>query len=175
MAKKKSSASDAADEARVKRFFKVNADTLRAAKRALDRTVSSGDSAAEADARSDLVDAVDQVVAPNLTDQFVLIDPFGAVTTKAEMVKNIKTGDFIFNNYKRTQLKVTIVGDAAVTRSVVDLKGNLFRRDVGGKYHEVHCLVKQGDEWRLLTSQMTLITEREKVFPKPAKRPKAPK
>ena len=99
------------------------------------------------------VAALDKIEA----DDFIVIDPTGTISTKAEDMKNIKSGDLKFDAMEMFESKVRVYGDAAVVTAKTHIKANYKAQDISGDYSSTDVFVKVKGEWRAVSSHITRI------------------
>jgi ketosteroid isomerase-like protein len=95
--------------------------------------------------------ALDKIEA----DDYIVIDPTGTISTKAEDMKNVKSGDLKFDSIDIFESKVRVYGSAAVVTAKSHLKGNYKAQDISGDYSSTDVFVKKDGEWRAVSSHIT--------------------
>jgi len=90
-------------------------------------------------------------------DDYLVIDPSGTISTKAEDMKNVKSGDLKFDSMEIFESKVRVYGNAAVVTAKTHLKGKYKTRDISGDYSSTDVFVKNGGQWRAVSSHITRI------------------
>ena len=95
----------------------------------------------------------------NLSDDWVVIDPFGNVVSKARQAKELKDGTMDFVSMDPSEVKVRVYGDAAVVTGryqvVVKVRGQEEETSLPARISET--FVKQGGKWRCVSTQVTRI------------------
>ena len=97
--------------------------------------------------------ALDKIEA----DDYIIIDPSGTISTKAEDMKNIKSGDLKFDSMEMFESKVRVYGNAAVVTAKTHVKGNYKTADISGDYSSTDVFVKVKGQWRPVSSHITRI------------------
>ena len=93
------------------------------------------------------------------SDDFIVIDPSGTISSKAEDMKNVKTGNLKFDAIDIKESKVRVHGDTAIVTGKAALKGNFKSQDIGGNYSFTDVFVKIKGEWRAVSSHITRVME----------------
>ena len=106
----------------------------------------------DASVKGDLA-ALDKIEA----DDYIVIDPSGTISTKAEDMKNVKSGDLKFGSIEIFESKVRVYGDAAVVTAKSHLKGSYKTQDISGDYSSTDVFVKLKGQWRPVSSHITRI------------------
>jgi ketosteroid isomerase-like protein len=97
--------------------------------------------------------ALDKIEA----EDYIIIDPTGTISTKAEDMKNVKSGDLKFDSMEIFESKVRVYGDAAVVTAKSHIKGKYKTQDISGDYSATDVFVKKGGQWRAVSSHITRI------------------
>jgi ketosteroid isomerase-like protein len=94
-----------------------------------------------------------------LSDDWLVIDPFGEVISKARQAKELKDGTLDFISIDPSEVKVRVYGDAAVVtgRYQVKIKNRGQENNVPVRITELFA--KQGGKWRCVSAQVTRIAE----------------
>ena len=100
------------------------------------------------------VDFLDKQTAPGYT----MTSFTGAVSSKKQMVDGFKSGANKFTDYKCTDLKSRIYGNAAVTIGMAEASGTLNGQAVTNqKFRFTRVWVKRDGEWKSVAYQQTVI------------------
>jgi hypothetical protein len=138
----------------VLKFWSDHEATARTGKRAAMAVKAAG--AAPEESADTLASAWD-MIAPNVSDDYTLVDPFGRVFGKDELGMTVRNGAGVFLDHERNEHQVRFHGDAAVYVSQVTIKGELGGKDISGQYRETHMLLKREHGWQVVASHMTRI------------------
>jgi len=88
-------------------------------------------------------------------DDFVLNDPSGAVKTKADDIRDIKSGDMKFTQLKLDDSVIRVYGKVAIVTGLASVKGTYKGQPMDGSYRFTDVLVRKGNEWKGVSSQIT--------------------
>jgi ketosteroid isomerase-like protein len=94
-----------------------------------------------------------------LADDFVAINPFGELVTKAEQLKLMKDGTLRFDSIEPSEEKVRVYGDAAVLTERGRVKVTFKGRSESLSVRNTEFYAKQGGKWRCVFQQVTRIAE----------------
>ena len=94
-----------------------------------------------------------------LADDFVAINPFGELVTKAEHLKWMKDGTLRFDSIESSEEKVRVYGDAAVLTERGRVKVTFKGRSESLSVRNSEFYAKQGGKWRCVFQQVTRIAE----------------
>jgi ketosteroid isomerase-like protein len=90
-------------------------------------------------------------------DDYIVIDPTGTISTKAEDAKNIKSGDLKFDSMEMFESKVRVYGEAAVVTAKTHIKAKYKTEDISGDYSSTDVFIKMKGEWRAVSSHITRV------------------
>ena len=90
-------------------------------------------------------------------DEYLAIDPAGAVFTKAQDIANVKSGTFKVTDFKLDELKVRAHGEMAVVTGRNTIKGAYQGKDISGGYRFTDTFVKRAGRWQVLTTQSAAV------------------
>jgi ketosteroid isomerase-like protein len=90
-------------------------------------------------------------------DDFVLFDPMGASHTKADDVRDLKTGAMKWTDAQFEDVKVRIYGKTAVATGIAGIKGTYNGQDISGRIRFTDVFVHKKDEWHAVSTQLTAI------------------
>ena len=93
-------------------------------------------------------------------EDYVLIDPEGKLLSKADDMRDVKSGDFKVETFKVDNLKVRFYGKTAVVTGIATLKGTSKKQDISGKYRFTDVLVRKKDAWQAVSSQVTAVAKK---------------
>ena len=112
------------------------------------------DQLTEAYLRAD-TDVINRIYA----DDCIITGSTGAVMTKADLVKHLKSGAVKYGSYERDDLLLRLYGTTAVISAAVTSKSMSQGRESTGRSRVVTVWVKQGGKWRLVSGQGTPIPQ----------------
>ena len=94
------------------------------------------------------------------SDNYMFVGPDGRVSTKAERIEAMKTGDTKYEalTYDDVTVRVNPEGNGAVSISRATVKGKNMGRAVDGQYRVTHVWSKTKDGWKMASGQTTPIT-----------------
>ena len=96
-----------------------------------------------------------------VTDDWTTIDPDdGTITTKAQSLANLKSGEDVFTSAVGDEWKVRVYGDAAVVLSRETVKEQYKGKDVSGQYRYTDTWIKKAGRWQCVASAGTKITKK---------------
>lgn len=112
---------------------------------------------------SDVFDALrraDTVALDRLyADNYFLVNESGVLTTKAQRLASIKSGELKYESLSFDELNVRMYGNAAVATYVVNSKGQFKGQDIGGRFRVTTTYIKMKGRWQVVAAQVTSITE----------------
>ncbi|HWW01895.1 MAG TPA: nuclear transport factor 2 family protein [Candidatus Acidoferrum sp.] len=109
---------------------------------------------AAAEVKNDLA-AIDKIEA----DDFIIIDPTGKISTKAEDMANMKSGDLKFESMDLKESKVRLYGEIAIVTGRSNVKGKFKDQDISGTYSFTDVFAKVEGQWRAVSSHITRVME----------------
>ena len=99
--------------------------------------------------------ALDRIYA----DDYTLVNMSGAVTTKAQRLAAIKSGELKYESVSVDEVNIRIYGDTAVVTDRATVKLQDKGQDLSGQYRVTLTFVKIKGAWQLVAAQNTRITE----------------
>jgi ketosteroid isomerase-like protein len=90
----------------------------------------------------------------------VLTDQYGAVTTGAQDIASVKSGEVVYSSSVVDNMKVHVYGDAAVVIGRSTSKGKEKGKDFSRQSQWTDTWVKQSGRWLCVASQSTVITQK---------------
>jgi ketosteroid isomerase-like protein len=91
------------------------------------------------------------------SDEYLAIDPAGAIFTKAQDIANVKSGNFKLATFKLDDVKVKIHGEMGVVTGRNTIKATYMGKDISGAYRFTDVFVKRAGRWQVLSTQGTAI------------------
>lgn len=100
-----------------------------------------------------------QTLSSLLCDDYVVVNPYGEITTRAEHLKLLEDGKLRFESTEPTDVRVRLHGDAAVltARGRIKVMYQGQRDELTVRVTEL--FVKQGGGWKCASTQVTRIVE----------------
>lgn len=99
--------------------------------------------------------ALDRIYA----DDYTLVNPSGAVTTKAQRLAALKSGELKYESVSVDEVNIRSYGDTAVVTDRATVKLQDKGQDLSGQYRVTLTFVKIKGAWQLVAAQNTRITE----------------
>ncbi len=91
------------------------------------------------------------------TEDFLSIDPRGAVRNKAEALEHRRSGQMKFHSIEASEERVRIYEGAAVVTGTARVRGESGGSRTGGTYRYTRVYVKRNGMWRIVSSQSTAV------------------
>ena len=89
-------------------------------------------------------------------DDYVFVNAFGEVLTKAQRLANLKSGATTLESINEEEKPtVRVYQNSAVATNRVTLKGQYSGQPVSGQYRSTHVWVKGPNGWQLVANQLT--------------------
>ncbi len=92
-----------------------------------------------------------------LSDDWLVIDPFGEVISEARQAKELKDGTTDFLSIDSSEVKVRAYGDTAVVTGRYQVKIKMRGREDTVPVRITESFAKQGAKWRCVSAQVTRI------------------
>lgn len=109
---------------------------------------------ADAAARNDTA-TIERIYA----DDFTFTSPFGNVSTKAQLIAAIKSGELKYESLTQDDVNVRVYGDAAVVTGRANVKLQNRGEAINGQFRFTRTYVKKDGRWQLVVGQSTRIAE----------------
>ena len=100
-------------------------------------------------------DAVDAV----LDDDWSVIDPSGQIIGKAQVLRELESGQRKIESGAIDEVKIRAYGDFAVVTGRTTAGGNYEGSSFSVQLRFTDVCVKRGENWQVVASQATLITD----------------
>ena len=97
------------------------------------------------------ISVLDRVMA----DDFSGVSPNGQRYTKEEAIADVRSGAYAVENMKLDNVKVRIVGDAAIVTYYQNEKSKYGDEDCSGRYVFTDVWVNRNDDWQVIASHGT--------------------
>jgi ketosteroid isomerase-like protein len=102
-----------------------------------------------------------EALGKHMADDYMLIDPRGAVHTKKQYLEHLTKGTAKVKEFKETHVKVRSFGDTAFVTGVLEVKGKAEDKDVTAEYRWTRVYNKEGGEWLCVLEQHTIVVPKE--------------
>jgi uncharacterized protein (TIGR02246 family) len=99
--------------------------------------------------------ALDRIYA----DDYTLVNMAGVVTTKAQRLAAIKSGELKYESVSVDEVNIRSYGDTAVVTDRATVKLQDKGQDLSGQYRVTLTFVKMKGAWQLVAAQNTRITD----------------
>jgi ketosteroid isomerase-like protein len=96
-------------------------------------------------------------LAEQTSDDYTLINMYGAVSTKTQMVDGFKSGQNKLTKDEVSDMKVRVYGDTAVVTGKVSAAGMMGGKDATGDVMFTRVWVKKAGKWICVSLQQTRI------------------
>lgn len=94
----------------------------------------------------------------HLDDHYSGFNAEGRVANKSDAIQLYKSPELKYEQVEVSDVAARIFnGDCVIDFGKAALKGSYGGKDIGGQYYFVHVWIKNGNEFRLASSQMTKI------------------
>jgi ketosteroid isomerase-like protein len=103
--------------------------------------------------KSNDVGKLTQIIA----DDWVSVGPDGVKETKAELLKNIKSGESEMAWFEMGPVDVKVIGTVAIAQGSDTEKSSYKGKDTSGKLLWTDVFVNRNGKWQAVRSQMTLL------------------
>ncbi len=101
--------------------------------------------------------AIEQIEA----DDFTFVGSDGTIETKADEIRNLKSGALKMTECKVEDMKVRVYGKTAVVTGLNTIKGKEKGQDISGKYRFTDVLVRKKDKWQAVSTHVSMISEKK--------------
>jgi ketosteroid isomerase-like protein len=91
-------------------------------------------------------------------DDYMSIPNIGSVSTKAEVMADVRRGAFRYSRMEHTEMTVRVYGITAVVVGRTTNEGHRGERDVSGDFRYTRIYVKRNGQWRAVLAQYTRIS-----------------
>jgi ketosteroid isomerase-like protein len=98
---------------------------------------------------------LDRILADDYTDT----DENGTVSTKAQDIADLKSGDIKFTSAINDEFKVRVYGNAAVVTGRLTMKAQYKGKDISGQYRWTDTWVKRAGHWQCVATGVSKIVE----------------
>jgi ketosteroid isomerase-like protein len=92
-----------------------------------------------------------------LAEEFVLVEPTGAVVDRASVVGQIRSGALRYEFIDVKEADVRLYGNAAVATDRTSVKGSNQGFEFSGQYRGVDVFIKRDGVWQCVLTQETTI------------------
>jgi ketosteroid isomerase-like protein len=98
----------------------------------------------------------DRVIA----DDFTWTAPYGIVSTKAQSLATLKSGEDVVTSWVVDEMKVRVYGDAAVATGRSTIKETYKGENVSGQYRWTDTWVKRAGRWQCVAGHSSEIAQK---------------
>jgi ketosteroid isomerase-like protein len=102
-------------------------------------------------------------------DDLIFTDATGAVTSKADEMESLNSGDVKFESIQMTDTRIQDFGDIAVVTGRLVEKAQHKNADISGTYRFTDVWAKRKGKWEHVAGQETLVTTPAEVTAKKRK------
>ena len=95
-----------------------------------------------------------------LADDWIIVDPDGAIIDKARFLGIIKSGVLSHEMMESAELRDRLYGNTAVVTGLTTTKGKFMEQDFTSCERATDVFVKQGDHWRCVITHLTRFTKK---------------
>jgi ketosteroid isomerase-like protein len=95
-----------------------------------------------------------------LADDWVIVDPDGAIIDKARFLGIIKSGVLSHETMESADLRVRLYRNTAVVTGLTTTKGKFMGQDFTSCERATDVFVKQDDRWQCVFTQLTRFTKK---------------
>ena len=113
----------------------------------------------EHDATAAIIKKDAAAVGRFLADDYVFTPPDGTVQTKAQLLADLKGNGLVIDSSDISDMKVKVLGDAAIVTYTTTDKGKYKGQDISGKYRWLDVFAHRGGRWLLVAAQGTKIAQ----------------
>jgi ketosteroid isomerase-like protein len=96
---------------------------------------------------------MDRIIASD----WVLTDPMGHRTSRAEAVGDLRSGALKFESTVPLDMEVRVFGDTALVSGRTRDKGTFKGQDISGDYRFTDVFVKRDGRWQAVSTQVTKV------------------
>ena len=94
-------------------------------------------------------------------DEYTIVDPMGVVSTKAQDIAHYRDGHLKFESLEASGIKARVFIGGAVVTGTLTAKGKFDDTDLSGKYRFTDVFEKKKGGWQAVSTQITLVKEKE--------------
>lgn len=98
-------------------------------------------------------------------DDYTLVTPRGVITTKADQINDLTSGQLRYKTIDVTERTVRVYGDVAIVLSQEKTDILRFGQQVGGDVRLTRVYKKFGTEWRAIATHASLVRPEENTWP----------
>ena len=94
----------------------------------------------------------------NEAEDYTIVEPDGAVSTKADDVKSVTDKKFILKSATMSDFKCRMLGDnAAVVTCILKMSGTDEGKEFSGDFRAIDVFEKKDGKWMAVASQLTKV------------------
>jgi ketosteroid isomerase-like protein len=91
----------------------------------------------------------------HLTDDFILTDADGVITSREDDVRLLQTNAMDYTLFENRDMKVRLHGDSAVVSGITEVRGNAGSKTFAAKFQFTDTVVREGGRWRVAASHIS--------------------
>jgi len=95
-----------------------------------------------------------------VADDWIIIDPNGAIVDRARFFEVIKSGALPHDTMESEDLRVRVYGDSAVVTAVTRTKGKFMGQEFNTQERATDVFVKRDGRWRCVLTHLTRVREK---------------
>jgi ketosteroid isomerase-like protein len=95
-----------------------------------------------------------------VADDWIIIDPNGAIVDRARFFEVIKSGALTHDTMESEDLRVRVYGDSAVVTAVTRTKGKFMGQEFNTQERATDVFVKRDGRWRCVLTHLTRVREK---------------
>ena len=96
-------------------------------------------------------------------DDYFVVEPDGAMTTKAEDIKSVTDKKFVLKSATMSDFKCRMMGDnAACVTASLKLSGSDDGKEFSGDFRAIDVFEKKDGKWMAVSSQLTKVQKEKK-------------
>jgi ketosteroid isomerase-like protein len=95
-----------------------------------------------------------------MADDYTWTSPWGDVSTKAQDLALVKSGQDVVKSWVLADMKVRVYGDAAVVTGRDTVKETYKGEDVSGQHRWTHTWIKRAGRWQCVAAHSSEITQK---------------
>jgi len=95
-----------------------------------------------------------------LADDWIIIDPDGAIMDKARFLSAIRSGALAHEAMDSQEVRVRIYGTTAIVTALTSSKAKYMGQEFSTRERATDVFVKRDDRWQCVTTQLTTFTKK---------------
>lgn len=98
-----------------------------------------------------------EALEAQMDERFIMIDVDGRAVDKKNFINNITSADLVIEPYNFETFKMRFYGNTAIINAANNMRGTYKGNPFIRHYQYTDVFVKEGDVWRVVSVQATLI------------------